>query len=112
MSVEALWSVEFMSNAGGVGAGVAIFENGNIYGGDGAYYYLGKYKIANSQVDATVRVVHYAGQPLSIFGQDPQPFELKIGGPLSDSVMNLAGIRTDDMSKQMGVRLTKRAELP
>ena len=112
MTVEALWSVEFVSNVGGVGAGVAIFENGSIYGGDGTYYYTGKYKIANSRVDATVKVVHYAGQPLSIFGQDPKPFDLKIGGPVSDSVMNLAGIRTDDVSKQMGLRLTKRAELP
>ncbi|MCA1978736.1 MAG: hypothetical protein LDL19_05810 [Thiobacillus sp.] len=112
MSVEALWSVEFMSNVGGVGAGVAIFENGNIYGGDGTYYYTGKYRIVNSQVDATVKVAHYAGQPLSIFGQDTRPFDLRIGGPVSDSVMNLAGVRIDDESKRMGLRLTKRTELP
>jgi hypothetical protein len=112
MSVEALWSVEFMSNLGDIGAGVAVFENGNVYGGDGNYYYLGKYKIVNSRVDATVNVVHYAGQPNSIFGQDTRPFSLKIGGNISEPVMSLVGFRGDDTSKQMGLRLTKRAELP
>ena len=112
MSVEALWSVEFMSNLGGIGAGVVIFENGNVYGGDGNYYYLGDYKIVNSRVDATVKVVHYAGPPNSIFGQDMRPFNLKIEGDVSERVMNLSGFRDDDSSKQMGLRLTKRAELP
>jgi hypothetical protein len=112
MNIEALWSVEFISNSGVFGAGVAVFESGRIYGGDATYYYTGKYRIVNSQVDATVDVVHYSGQPNSIFGRDPKPFVLKITGPVSDSVMSLTGIRADDTSKQMGLRLTKRAELP
>ncbi|MFN3715211.1 MAG: hypothetical protein ACK4R8_00640 [Thiobacillus sp.] len=34
MSIEALWSVEFISNSGVFGADVAVFESGRIYGGD------------------------------------------------------------------------------
>lgn len=37
--LEALWSVEFVSNTDGEGAGVAVLETGRILGGDGQYYY-------------------------------------------------------------------------
>lgn len=41
--IEALWSVEFMSNLQGAGAGVAVFETGRVLGGDAGYTYVGKY---------------------------------------------------------------------
>lgn len=41
--LEALLSVEFVSNVQGSGAGVVVIETGRILGVDSSYLYVGKY---------------------------------------------------------------------
>jgi len=111
MSLEALWTAEFGSNLGWVGAGVVIFETGRIFGGDGAYYYLGKAEVKNDLLEAEIEVTHFAGQPHSIFGS-LNNFHLKLSGRFEEPVMELQGHLVANPALAIGVRLTKRAELP
>ncbi|MCL4503957.1 MAG: hypothetical protein M1438_19195 [Deltaproteobacteria bacterium] len=88
--LEALWSAEFVSNLQSFGAGVVIFETNRIFGGDSAYYYLGSCNVENQILNADIEVIHYAGQPFSIFGP-LKKFHLKLSGKVQDNFMELQG---------------------
>ena len=109
--LEALWSVEFISNLGIFGAGVVVFETGRIFGGDSAYYYLGSCHVKNDTVVAEIEVNHYTGQPFSIFGHLDK-FNLKLTGKIQEPTMELQGYLVENPSMVISVRLTKRADLP
>jgi len=110
--LEALWSVEFESSAGYVGAGVVVFETSRIFGGDNQYYYTGKYDLQGGELNAYIKVTHYSEGSGSIFGTNEKEFELKLSGKVEQPVMTGRGSRIDNPNAQMNVRLTKRAELP
>ena len=108
---EALWSVEFVSNVQGVGAGVAVFETGRIFGGDSNYFYLGEYRAKDGQIGAEIAVTHYAGPPSSVFGTLKR-FNLKLTGNDTYPVMEVRGNVVENSALQIGIRLTWRADLP
>lgn len=66
--LEALWSVEFISNVGGTGGGVVVLETQRLFGGDSQYFYVGTFKVEGPLVRATLKVTHYYGPPSSVFG--------------------------------------------
>lgn len=109
--LEALWSVEFVSNVQGVGAGVAVLETGRVLGGDGQYYYVGNYESNNGVAKAIIKVTHYAGPPNSVFGQIKE-FNLILEGKPSEKAFELHGHVQENPSLKIGIRLTRRSELP
>ncbi|GMV60123.1 MAG: hypothetical protein AMXMBFR72_32160 [Betaproteobacteria bacterium] len=109
--LEALWSVEFVSNLQGVGAGVAVLETGRILGGDGQYYYVGSYRVENGTAFAEVEVTHYSGPPSSIFGL-AKKFTLSLSGRPDRERFELHGNVVESPQLRIGLRLTRRAELP
>jgi len=109
--LEALWSVEFVSNLQSFGAGVAVFETGRVFGGDSQYYYLGTFRVANGVAQANIKVNHCFGLPSSIFGP-MKKFNLKLTGQPNTPVMELRGHLVEDPKLQIYIRLTKRADLP
>ena len=110
--IEALWTVEFMSNLQVFGSGVVIFETGRIFGGDARYYYLGTFEVDHgSLVNADVKVTHFTGEPYSIFGIRNE-FKLTISGKLNFPVMELTGHVVGEPQLIMTLRLTWRASLP
>lgn len=109
--LEALWSVEFVSNVQSFGAGVAVLETGRVFGGDSQYYYLGSFKVVNGVLHADLEVTHYFGPPSSIFGP-LKKFDLKVSGEPRSPVMDLRGNLVQDPQLKILIRLTKRAELP
>ncbi len=109
--LEALWSVEFVSNSGVVGAGVVIFESSRIFGGDSQYYYVGNYKVKDSKVSARIVVEHYSGNPSSVFGTRKN-FTILVEGDVGEKVMEVHGQIEDEPESQISIRLTRRAELP
>lgn len=66
--LEALWSVEFVSNVNRFGSGVAVLESGRVLGGDAQYFYIGSYSVENGTATATVSITHYSGPPISVLG--------------------------------------------
>jgi hypothetical protein len=109
--LEALWTVEFVSNTGSYGAGVVVFKTGRIFGGDAFYYYLGNVVVKNEIVEAEVVVTHHSGPPQSIFGP-LNKFHLKLSGKLQMPVMELHGYLVENPLMKMSARLTWRVELP
>ncbi len=110
--LEALWTVEFVSSQGVVGAGVVVFETGRIYGGDAQYYYVGKGEAdRQGNVNGYVDVFHYSGQPSSVFGW-ATALRVNLTGPVTAPVMTLQGHLAGDPSQEMIIRCTRRAELP
>jgi len=60
---------------------VFVLEAGRLYGGDSFFYYEGRYEIDNnSSLQASVRVKHYAGDFLTIFGDKKKQYNVRIGG--------------------------------
>ena len=109
--IEALWSVEFVSDVGMYGAGVAVFETGRILGGDSMYTYVDSYKVDRDMVQAEIEVTHYAGQPLSVFGPARQ-FKLSVTGKADRNAFQVVGNRVDAPDRKIVIQLTRRAELP
>lgn len=109
--IEALWSVEFASNINIFGTGVVVFETGRIFGGDAQYYYTGKYEIKNGLLVGNLNVTHYGGEPWSVFGNNSN-FSLNLSGQPNDPTFEVTGTLVEDPSKNILIRLTKRAELP
>jgi len=109
--LEALWSVEFVSNVQALGAGVAVFETGRVFGGDSQYYYLGDFRVVNGVIQADIEVNHYFGPLSSVFGP-LKKFNLKLTGQSNTPVMELGGFLVENPQFQIHMRLTKRANLP
>lgn len=109
--LEALWSVEFVSNMQGFGAGVAVFETGRIFGGDSQYYYVGAYRQKDGVLSAELEVTHYAGEPSSVFGP-AKKFHLKVSGKPAQPTMEVRGHVVENPNLQIYIRLTRRADLP
>jgi hypothetical protein len=110
MNVEGLWSINFVSNTSNYGAGIIVFEDGHIRGGDQTYFYLGTYSLEARELRAKVKVTHYAGEPHSIFGT-LSDFDVNLIGEPSDSQMELVGYLAERPDAQLVVHLTKRGEL-
>ena len=111
--IEALWSVEFISNLQGFGARVAIFETGRIFGGDSLFFYVGSYQLqgVDDSLTATIKVTHYRGLPLSIIGPRKE-FTVQLSGKPAMPFFDAEGHIMEDPSIRILVRLTHRATLP
>lgn len=110
--IEALWSVQFISNLGIFGSGVVVFETERIFGGDAKFYYLGSFRVkADGSVDADVEVTHYSGDTLSIFG-NRRNFSLEVSGMVRVPEMELVGQVIGEPHYQMRMVLKKIADLP
>jgi len=113
MDLEALWSIEFISSLGAFGGGVVVFESNRVFGGDAAYYYVGKYEIKNGTISGRAAVTYYntAMPQSSIFGPLRQ-FDVTMEGPLKFPVMELQGSLASNPMMKLSVRLTWREPLP
>lgn len=109
--IEALWSVEFVSNLSGFGSGVVVVENGKVLGGDAQYFYVGYCKVENGLLHANATITHYAGVPHSIFGQAKQ-FSLSVSGAPGHNGFELHGHVIENPAQKIGMRFIRRAELP
>ncbi len=109
--LEALWSVEFISNVQGSGAGVAVLETGRVLGGDNQYTYVGSYKVENGVTFADIRVALHNEPDNSIFGPLKE-FTLRLSGQARRDQFDLHGEVVENPALKIGIRLTRRAELP
>ena len=111
MNIEALYSVEFLSNQNIFGSGVAILETQRVLGGDANYTYIGDYHVQNNIFTARVNVSLYGNNPFSIFGNRRQ-FTLILSGNASAQTFDAQGQIENEPQNRIVIRLTRRAELP
>lgn len=112
MSVEALWSVKFVTDRGHRGAGVVVFETGRLFGGDSRFYFIGDFTVKENTITANVKVKHHGDMPPTSVWKDHDPeFELSIAGTFTESAMSAVATRPD-MPGDMRMVFNRLAELP
>lgn len=111
--LEALWSVEFGSNVGSFGAGVAVFETGRVLGGDSTFMYVGNYKTDNGVVHAEIHVTKYnnLSNMQSIFGPLTS-FNLNVSGKADPKEMVFIGSVIEQPQLKITIKAVRRVELP
>ena len=109
--VEALWGVEFVSSGGNFGYGVAVLETGRILGGDSSFVFVGTYIVESGIIKANIKCTNDRKILESIFG-DIGEFNLVIEGAVGEREINLQGHLVENTQMRIGVKLSRRAELP
>jgi hypothetical protein len=110
--LEALWTIEFVSDSRSYGTGVIIFDTGRVWGGDASYYYIGTGRSdSNGILHAQIQVTHYNGPPSSIFGP-LEKFTVRLEGKVEAPVMLLQGVLGENPERKIAIRCTRREELP
>lgn len=109
--IEALYGVEFVSNMSSGGYGVAVLETGRILGGDSSFVFVGDYEVKNGVLHANVKCTNDRETLQSIFG-DIKEFNLKLEGIPGQKEFILQGHMLENPEMKIGIKLTRRAELP
>jgi len=109
--VDGLWTIKFIASSGATGAGVLVFWNNRIYGGDARYYYLGEYRVEGETLSVKMEITHFSGEPESVYGR-MEFIELEVQGRVDEAEMNLFGRIPNDASSKVAIRCEKRADIP
>jgi hypothetical protein len=108
--MEGLWTVEFGSTIGGFGAGVVVFHEGRVMGGDNGYFYLGAYALNGNELRATIDVVPFIKGIESVFSTLGRNLRLELEGTVTSPGQAIAQGHPAEMPLlKIGVKLTKRS---
>ena len=109
--IEALYGVEFISSMGNGGYGVAVLETGRILGGDSSFVYIGNYEVRAGIAYANVKCTNDRNALQSVFG-NMKEFNLRLEGTPNEKEFILKGEMVESPDMKIGIKLTRRAELP
>jgi len=106
--IEGLWTGEWRSNVSNisVGAGVVIFRQGKVFGGNDRFYSKGTYRLVGAEVEGEIESRYFAGDPLTIFGlaDVDQAETLLFRGELQGDQIKLEGwVRSNPKLKLQGL---------
>jgi len=107
---DGLWTVEFSSALNRYGRGVIVIVNGRILGGDDGYYYTGSCTINDNSINATITVIKYDQNSISVFG-NINHFELILNGEINENSFDAIGTIADNPQAQLRVIGTKKEDL-
>ncbi len=107
MQLDALWTVEFATNHGDFGTGVAVLVEGRIYGGDSHHCYDGEYEFSAGEVSASVRVQVHNGRPFPGCAEGEQVEVLLRGRPVAGE-LELNGVLQHEPPTQLFVHMVAR----
>lgn len=109
--LEAMYGLEFVSNANDGGYGVVVLETGRVFGGDSSFVYIGSYEVENGLLKAEVKCTNDRELLQSIFG-DLKEFNLRLEGRPQHNEFILQGHMVEEPTTKIEVKFTRRAELP
>lgn len=109
--LEAMYGVEFASNMNNGGYGIAVIETGRILGGDSSFVYVGNYELKNGVLHAEIKCTNDRESLQSIFG-DIKEFTLHLEGKPEHNGFIMEGHMAENTNMKIGIKLTRRAELP
>lgn len=88
--MSGIFFVQFSVDSNNAGTGLAVFNKGDINGGDDSYLYRGYLDTYNTEAKATIEVTHYKGPRNSVFGL-LDSFTLDLVGSADDQFFNVRG---------------------
>ena len=107
MALEALWTVDF----GAVAGGVIVLKGGQIFGGDGARYYVGTFTAKGTKLEGQLSIAWYFGPRKTVWGDEAKVVETKVTGEVVGSD-TITGNLTRAGYPVIPFHMTKRADLP
>ena len=105
-----IYYVIFTSYTGIFGDGLAVFDNGNIHGGDNRYLYRGHYTVEGNSLTAKIQVSHYRGKLESLFGP-LNKYELTLSGNAREERFEMSGHVCGWSERQITIKGQKQADL-
>lgn len=105
-----IYYVIFTNRSGIFGDGLAVFDNGNIHGGDNRYLYRGHYTIEGNSLTAKIQVSHYRGKFESLFGP-VNKFELTLSGDAGEDRFKMSGHVFGWSERELTIEGQKQADL-
>jgi hypothetical protein len=109
--IDGLWTLEFRSSIGNTGYGTVTLNGGNATGGTAGYYYIGTYTNEDGVLAASLRVIRFNEQVVSVFGP-LKDFDLQLSGTVAESRMVLAGRVSGNQDLKIVVVCVKRDAAP
>lgn len=113
MILDALWTAEFQVVGGWTNGGVVVLQHGQLFGGDGQYYYAGRLSLSpedGRSVSGHLKVVHYHGDRTTAFGDARPAFSLDLQGTVL-SPTAISGVLKRPGFGALAFRLAKREAL-
>ena len=107
--IEGLWIVQYEGLQGN-GAGVAVFVNGRVLGGDFGYTYEGSYKIQSNQLSALVHVANFLPSIPSVLGFVGD-FDVQVHAPVTEGIIRATMAVVGNPGMSIAVKLTKKADI-
>ena len=86
--MEGFWTAQFRGIQG-FGSGVATFINGQVFGGDSGFMYIGTYTLQGNTVKANVHIKPHVAGAANVMGQSE--FDLQFTGTLNGNTLNVTG---------------------
>ena len=105
--IEGLWIVQYEGTQG-EGAGVVVFTQGRVLGGDFGYTYEGNYVIKDNWIAASVRVANFLPNIASVLGFVGD-FDLEMKAPINENVIQATMSLIGQPGTSIVARLTKKA---
>jgi hypothetical protein len=109
MTMDGLWTVEFGSNTGISGGGVAVLRDGIILGGDSTHYYVGEYTFQSNSFRAFLSISAFVSGAQSVFGTFGQEIVIDLQGSLTSPDLAIAQGNPRGLTGiNFGAKLTRR----
>jgi hypothetical protein len=108
MQIEGVWTMEYFGLAGWRDAGIVVFKDGTVTGGNNHHFFLGTYEQRDGIYNIRVEITFIeAAKTLSpVEGRFPAQIEGKLQGSLFTGSVS----RSDIPGFHLPIRLTKRYE--
>jgi hypothetical protein len=105
-----IYYVIFTSYTGIFVDGLAVFDNGNIHGGDNRYLYRGHYIVEGNSLTAKIQVSYYRGKFESLFGPVDK-YDLTLSGNAGEDTFKMSGHISGWSERQITIEGQKQADL-
>lgn len=107
--VDGLWIVQYEGTQG-EGAGVVVFVQGRVLGGDLGYTYEGNYAVKDNWIAASIHVANFLPNIASVLGYVGD-FELEMRAPITNNVIQATMSLVGKPGMSIVAKLTKKADL-
>jgi hypothetical protein len=107
--IEGFWTVVFSSGSMS-GGGVVHLQDGVVTGGDGQYYYLGRYSQNNDTktFSVTLDVRAFVNGAVTVFGWPMQQFSLQIEGRITEETAVAKGTLVQAPQISIAMQMVRR----